>query len=1009
MESQFKQVKTALSLNPQSTLEALGVNFKQGLKGEWSQCLCLLCGDKSGSASITQQGFLRCHQCGVKRDIFEWYAQVSDITEYAAMEQIADILHVDLEIKRHRGLAPKEMTQDRLRAATEALWNNKDAESCRKFLKSRGLDSPQLLEQFGVGFISGSIIFAQWDQTGRLKTRYRKYTPGALSQHRWLWSPGKGGATGFWPYAPLQDTIWLMEGEFDVMCAWMQMRLQDQGITAFTWTGGAGAPIPAHMIPEQWRGKEIHILYDNDTFQGNVWEEYRAPTEKKKLEMELRHKVLIEGIAASFQSQNCKVYLRTIPIDPLETWGGDFRDWVDGGGRDLKELKSYSFKNMAPKKAPPVETDLRGVFGLIDNDVKTIGEVSTIQQEGVGIYQHAKLECDMNQLSCCANCKGPALFPGRLIDLKDYQSDLANAMVSRDPNAYLLKYVVGKPPACVGAKIKPLKYDSGTKWTAVYDDPERRAAHELTVISKDEPSLSGDIEITGHVHHHRTGNSVILLASQLRQLDCAEIDLGPYLNDLMEMCPAASTNPEDIQDYVDRRCADLAFNVTHIYGRQPIHIAHDLLMHSAINFSTDGEKHRGWLDISVIGDTRTGKSKTFENLMKFHRLGLMHSCVQNVSKPGLTIAGVPSPEGFKVKPGLFPRSHLKALVLDEFHYMVKMDVLSELQTARDQGTVQASKAYGTRVMPAKVRFANIANWPVDRHRFRFLCEHFMALYRTPEALSRTDFGLVVAEDPTESGPVEVPHLWTEELVRALILRGWAQDETMVHVQDKALVHAKQIVIAWESKYEPTIPLFTPQEKLVSLLRLAVAVANWVFSHPPGEPYHAEVRLCHVVWAVSWLEATWRWNEYLSYSNHRMATVDLERPFDAEAALTVELGLDDAKDAPNILGQLLGGMTQSHAGVIVGKEHYDTMKWLNKLSRLGVTIASRSTSNTNHTDIQLTKAGNTAVRNLIKIAEQHPDHWKFRYAKLSDMSAGPMSNNPDLTPITAQELFHVLRN
>ncbi len=1008
MESQFKQVKTALSLNPQSTLEALGVNFKHGLKGEWSQCLCMLCGDKSGSASITHEGFLRCHQCGAKRDIFEWYAETHDITEYSAMEQLADMLHVDLAIKRHRGRAPKEMTPERLRAATEALWNNKDAEPCRKFLKARGLSSPQLLEQFGVGFIAGSIVFAQWDQTGRLKTRYRKYTPGALPQHKWMWSPGKGGATGFWPYAPLRDTIWLMEGEFDVMTAWMRMRLQDQGITAFTWTGGAGAPIPAHMIPEQWRGKEIHILYDNDTFQGQVWEEYRAPNEKKKLEMEMRHKVLIEGIAASFQAQNCKVYLRTIPIDPLENWGGDFRDWVDGGGRDLADLKSYSFKNMAPKREAPIETDLRGVFGLIGKDVKTIGEVSTIQQEGISIYQHCKLECDMNQQACCANCKGPALFSSRLVDLKDYQSDLANALVSNDPNAYLLKHVIRKPPACVGAKILPIKYAPGTKWTAVHDNPEQRAAHELTVISSDEPSLSGNIEIQGRVHPHLRGGTAILLANQIRELDSAEIDLGPYINDLMGMCPTTATTPEAIQDYVDSRCADLAYHVTHIYGRQPIHIAHDLLMHSAINFMAEGEKHRGWLDISVIGETRTGKSKTFENLIKFHRLGLMHSCVQNVSKPGLTIGGVPSANGFKMKPGLFPRSHQKALILDEFHYMVKQDILGDLQTARDQGTVQASKIYGTRIMPAKVRFCTIANWPVDRYKFRFQCEHFMALYGTPEALSRTDFGLTVAEDPTESGPIEVPHLWTEELLRALILRGWAQDETMVHIQDKALVHAKQSIIKWESTYEPTIPLFTPQEKLVSLLRLAVAVANWVFSHPPGQPYHAEVRLCHVEWAVSWLEATWKWNEYFAYSKVRMATIELARPYDAEAALTVDLGLSEPEDATNILGQLLGGITQTQAAALTGKEHCDSMSWLNKLARLGVTVTSRNTKNTNWTDIQLTKAGNTAVRNLIKIAEEHQDHWKFRYKTLSDMGLIP-SRTPDFTPITSEELFHVLRH
>jgi hypothetical protein len=634
--------------------------------------------------------------------------------------------------------------------------------------------------------------------------------------------------------------------------------------------------------------------------------------------------------------------------------------------------------------------------------------VSTIEQEGVGIYKAMRLDCDMNNQSCCSNCHGPSLFSGRFVDLKDYQTDLVNALVSKDSHAYLLKHVIGKPPSCMGATLTPLEYDAGTKWTAMFDHPEKRSTHELIVISKDEPSLSGEIEITGRVHTHRRRNTVMLLADQLRPLDCAEIDLAPYINDLMELCPATATTTDAIQDYIDRRTADLAFNVTHIYGRQPIHIAHDLLLHSAINFNADGQKHRGWVDIAIVGDTRTGKSKTFENLLKYHRLGLMHSCVQNVSRAGLTIGGALTADGYKMKPGLFPRSHLKALVLDEFHYMVKQDILGDLQTARDVGTVQCSKVYGTRIMPAKVRFCTIANWPRERHRFRYLCEHFQAIYGTPESLSRADFGLAVADAPTESGPVEVPRQWTPDLMRALILRGWAMDETMIHFQDKALQHGKSVCIGWEKKYEPTIPFFTPQEKLVSVLRLAVAVANKCFSHPPGHPYQAEVRPCHVEWAVSWLEATWKWNEYLAYSVRRMASEGLDRPFDAEKALTVDLGLSLPEDASNMLGQLLGGITQTHASVIVGKEPWETAKWLNTLSRLGVTIASRSQSNTNHTDIQLTRAGNTAVRNLIRIAEDYPDHWKSRYAQLADMGMGP-SSSPDIVPITAPELFHVIRN
>lgn len=1001
--SVFRQVKTALALDPQSTLEALGVNFKHGMKGEWSQCLCMLCGDQSGSASMTQQGYLKCHQCGVKKDIFEWLAEVDSSTEYVAMEKVAHMCHVDLAIKKHRGRPPREMTVERLRAATEALWTNKDAEPIRQFLKKRKCDNPQLLEQFGVGFIGGYLIFAQWDQTGRLRPRYRRFTPGGNPP--WGWSPGRGGATGFWPYAQIDKTIWILEGEFDVATAWMVLMLQRQGITAFTWTGGANSPIPPHMIPDGWRGKEIHICYDNDTFQGKDFNTYRAPNDKAQREMEMRHTNLIEKVAASFAAQNCEVYLRTIPIDPLENWGGDFRDWVDGGGRDLADLEPHRFKNLQPKKEPAVETDLKGVFGLIGKEVETIGEVNTIQQEGVGIYRFAKLDCDMNQLSCCANCKGPLLFPAQLMDLANHQTDLVNAMVSRDPNAYLLKYVVGKPPACMRARIEPVEYDPGTKWSAVYDDPERRTAHELTVISKDEPSLSGEIKITGKVHHHRSGNSVILLANQLRQLDAAEIDLAPYINDLMQLCPTQATKPEQIQEYVDRRCADLAYNVSHIYGRQAIHIAHDLMMHSTLTLPIDNE--RGWVDICVIGETRAGKSKTFKALMNYHRLGNITSCMEVVSKAGLIMAGTPTPDGYRLKPGLFPRNHRKALVLDEFHYMMKQNVIQELQSARDVGRVHGVKAYGTRVMPAAVRLCTISNWPVRRERYRFLCEHFLALYGSPEALSRTDFGLVVLGEPTEGGPVEVPHEWSEELVRALILRGWGQDESMVHIQDKALQHAHSMVEGWGNTYDPEMPLFTPQEKHLSLLRLAASTSNMTFAHPQGEFYHAEIRPCHVEWAGDFLEKTWSWSGYRDFSYVKTAKETLANPFDAEAALTISLNLERPSDAAQVLGTLFGGFSTYEVSHLIGQESYDTVKWVNKLVRMGLVYSACNTDNLRHSNFQLTKVGDTVVRNLITMAENHEEEWARRYAKLSSMSTGPLASNPGLTPINAPEIFHGL--
>ncbi len=993
----FRQVKEALSANAQATLEQLGVNLKHGLKGEWSQCLCPFCGDQSGSASVTHQGFLRCHQCGRKQDICEWYGELAGITDWEACKIIGGMLNVNMEVKKHRGRPPKSMTHEILRGAVHSLWESEQADSCRSFLRKRKLDDAMLLERFGVGFIGGYIVFAQWTPTGHLRTCYRCYTPGGRPP--WLWKGGtRGGTLGFWPHfqLPADGVLWLLEGEFDVATAWMRLRLQDQGIFAVTWTGGAGSPIKPYAIPDSWRGREIHIVPDNDVFQGPVLEEHRAPNPQRKRELERRWANLMNEVAPSFLAQNCKVFLRSIPIDPLEIWGGDFRDWVDRGGRDLDELTPHLFKDLRPAAKAPVETDFLGVYELAGKDVKTSAEVSSINADGLTVPTCIALVCEMGSMPYCANCKAPARFEKGMIHCKDHRDDMARALMARDRDVYIMRHVVGKPPSCTHAKLEVVEYEVCSKWTAVHDDMEEANERELTVISKERPSLSGDIEVVGHVHH--ANNSVMVMADKLRQLDRAEVDLTPVMSELAQLTPWQSEDPQVMDEYLQRRCADLACNVTKIYGRQPLHLTHELLAHSPLWMTVEGLRTRGWLDLCIIGDTGTGKSMTFQRLMDHHKLGTWMNCVQNISRAGLTMGAISSNEGVRLRPGIFPRNHRKMLIIDEFHHAVKEGIMSDLQGARDDGRVFGAKVYGSRVMPAAVRFGAIGNWPYDREKFRFMCEHFMAIYGTPEALRRADFGLVVHDEPTETALVEAEYEWGSDLVQALILRAWAMDETMIHVSDAAIRYARQKCQEWTGYYDHEMPFFTPEEKHYSMLRLATALANICFSHPQGEPYQVRVSTGHVEWAVTWLQRTFVWNGYDQYSQVTMQKQTLERPFDAEAEFSVSLNLGDAADASALLPQFLGGFTVTECVATLGKEPYDVARWLNKMIRLNVLFQTRNTKNTHLTEIRLTKAGNTLVRNMLMCADDFPDQWDKRYRKLSSQGIGPIStlNMPPMT-------------
>jgi hypothetical protein len=84
-----------------------------------------------------------------------------------------------------------------------------------------------------------------------------------------------------------------------------------------------------------------------------------------------------------------------------------------------------------------------------------------------------------------------------------------------------------------------------------------------------------------------------------------------------------------------RIAKDLSANVSHIYGREIMHVAMDLVWHSVISFDFAGKPlTKGWLECLILGDTRTGKSEAFNALRHHYNAGILRSC------EGATFAGL---------------------------------------------------------------------------------------------------------------------------------------------------------------------------------------------------------------------------------------------------------------------------------------------------------------------------------------------------------------------------------
>lgn len=468
--SYFKQIKEAFC---EDFIPRLSLETKRGGNAEWQRIKCPLCSDESGSASIAKKsGYLRCHQCDRKMDLFEWYAELHGGTAWEACQKLAELFGIELvKIRKRKGRAPKDMTPELLELSIQNLWEEEWAAPLRRFMIERKFDDQKILARFGVGALSSALTIAQFWPSGQLKNRYRRFHPHGGAR-MWGWSSSTDSPGGIWPHFPLRedDKILLLEGEWDTLTGWIPMRLYKQNWVCFCSTGGATNPIMASTVPDDWKGREVHICYDNDVFQGLDLNKYVAPDPKKHIELIRRRDNLVHRVAKILQLVGCDVYLRQIPINPLDHWGGDFRDWVNQGGKDLDDLECFPLKEVlgAEKEEQVRELSFDQLF-----DSKNAGalcsftaQVGSVEEELSIVPEVTAIECPKGQFKFCNHCGVTTTFPSQIIYWKERPEDLAGCLAELDFNKHAFAEVIRKPRMCDQASLRHLEWQSGARWMA---------------------------------------------------------------------------------------------------------------------------------------------------------------------------------------------------------------------------------------------------------------------------------------------------------------------------------------------------------------------------------------------------------------------------------------------------------------------------------------------------------------------------------------------------------------
>lgn len=293
-----------------------------------------------------------------------------------------------------------------------------------------------------------------------------------------------------------------------------------------------------------------------------------------------------------------------------------------------------------------------------------------------------------------------------------------------------------------------------------------------------------------------------------------------------------------IHEFLDTTYEYLARRVSKIYLRRALHQAVDLAFHSALGFSFNNEFiRRGWLDVLIMGDTRTGKGYVTERLCRYYGVGEVASG-ENCTFAGLVggVQQIGSRKSWAVTWGFLPRNDRRLVVIDEAS-AVGQDTLSRMSRVRSEGVAEVFKIVTERTL-ARTRTIWNAN-PSDGRSIREFehgVEAVASITERKEDLARFDYAIVIASDEVSPAvinqlrqelPSEIPGF--QQACRDLILWVWSRKPTQVIFDAKAVDIILTNAVELGKRYHHSIPLVQAENMREKLAKVAVAIAARVFS------------------------------------------------------------------------------------------------------------------------------------------------------------------------------------
>lgn len=810
-------------------------------------------------------GLWCCFGCGLKGDIYT-FVQLQEDTDFTgACKWLSDhgfVGDVDIEIVDEdqkpnnsiRKTAKKKLppiSEVVIEGLVENLWCNAAA---LEFLhKKRGF-ADETIREFKLGYHGGRITIPLYDEEGCYNIRQYDWAKRDSSKVI-SWERGRGGVTLFPdPSRWTDDPIFLCEGEMDCIL------MHQLGFNAVTSTSGAG----------NWRtewnhlfhSREVNICYDIDKAGQNG----------------------MINVANNLEHVAATIRLLTLPI--TEPANGDVTDWVVGYGATRED-----FLNLIEKTVPRntlQDSDDNEVYDVPLHEaslakyagkrIRTAAVVAGKDLEPYIVPNRYVVRCAQANKKRCLQC--PVGMAGGTLEV-NIPNDSPNLMKLRGLPDTLQRKRMKEYAGIIGdcsvdidvidnVNIEDLVLIPELGWN---DENQSYVTRHVSIV--DHGVLAGKSYVfTGiTVPDASTQHATHLFYD--REWSEDDIDKFKITRDMLERLRVFQAEKgQTPREKMDEIVRDLSSNVTTIYGRNDVHIAVDMAYHSVLKFSFDGRPlKRGWLEVLLFGDTRTGKTETVQQLMKHYRLGEFVTGEAS-SYAGLVGGLQQVNKRWQITWGKIPLNDRRLVVIDEASGLTQ-DEIANMSGIRSSGIAEITKIQTERAL-ARTRLIWISN-PRGGETVSaktYPVEYIPALIGKAEDISRFDLVVSSASDdvPTDiinqENPAKVPHVYTSDLCHDLIMWVWSRKPEQVKFSHQAVNRIYSLSVEMGKKYSSEIPLVEGADFRVKLARMAAAWAARLFSTKDGELLL--VRQSHVDAAAHFVDECYRKSSfrYLQFSEAR---------------------------------------------------------------------------------------------------------------------------------------------